>query len=56
MELDNYSKYGLLYLEYKKEAYYWELVKMLIKILIIVVTFIFTDKIIFKGMLMVLLL
>ncbi|EWS75596.1 transmembrane protein, putative (macronuclear) [Tetrahymena thermophila SB210] len=46
-----YKKYGFLYKEYKIQKYYWEFVKMLEKILIIIVLNFYSQDINVKGVL-----
>ncbi|EWS72630.1 transmembrane protein, putative (macronuclear) [Tetrahymena thermophila SB210] len=46
-----YKKYGFLYREYKSQKYYWEFVKMLEKILIIIVLNFYSQDTNIKGVL-----
>ncbi|EWS71596.1 transmembrane protein, putative (macronuclear) [Tetrahymena thermophila SB210] len=46
-----YKKYGFLYREYKSQIFYWEFVKMLEKILIIIVLNFYSQDINVKGVL-----
>ncbi|EAR94882.2 transmembrane protein, putative (macronuclear) [Tetrahymena thermophila SB210] len=46
-----YKKYGFLYREYKSKKYYWEFVKMLEKMIIIIVLNFYSQEINIKGVL-----
>lgn len=45
------AKFGYLYNEYKLQAYYWEIIKILLKELIIIVLIFYQDQIFLKAIL-----
>lgn len=54
MKISNTFIFGLFYLEYKNSAFYWEIVKMMLKLLLILLVNIYSNKIILKGSLIIL--
>jgi hypothetical protein len=44
-------KWGYLYNEYKKTAYFWEIIKIVVKELIIIFVTYYSDTIVLKGIL-----
>lgn len=50
-QIENRSTWGFLYNEYSKWAYYWEIVKILLKEIIIIILTYYEDSILIKAIL-----